>query len=351
MNTSYGGAEKLALDAQVGELAATNDRRRDRGLNLAGYAALAALIVVAVLWLSGDQSRQYTSVIAATTAIAALGFFVVYQVGGVTFAQAGLMAVGAYTSGLLSLKFDFPPLLAMVVGILASVVVGVGVGVLITRARSGFHFILVTFAFSEVVRLFLEKWVYGSDGVPNIPSPTVFGFAFDTPQRYFWLALGALGLCVAAVGWIMHSELGRMFHIVRDGEAHMSPSFGVRASTYKLLAFGIASALAGLAGGLQAHFLNFIAPEQFDLHFSVLVLTASVMGGAAFVLGPVVGAFSLAFLNEALSDYPGLNVVIYGAVLIIVMLFLPEGIVGTIRSAMAFVRSSVIRRIGTGRSS
>jgi branched-chain amino acid transport system permease protein len=296
----------------------------ERVLTLAGTAA--ALVVV--LRLGADPVSRYTAIAAASTAIAALGFYVVHQVGGATFGQAGAMAIGAYTSGVLSVKFELPVPMTMLLGIVASTVVGCLLGLLVTRARTPFHFILVTFTFSEVVRLFLEKWVYGADGLPNIPAPVFGSVAFDTPENYYWLAMGAVAFATLAVMWLMSSNLARGFHTVKDGERHLAPSFGMGSSTYKVIAFAIASALAGLAGVLVAHFNNFVSPEQFNLQFSVLVLTAAVLGGLTRVYGAVVGAFILTFLNDHLTAYPGANIMVYGVVLIVAMLVLPHGLSG-----------------------
>jgi branched-chain amino acid transport system permease protein len=300
-------------------------------LNLIAVVA----VVLLVTYLGSDITLQYTSVAASTLAIAALGFFVVHQVGGATLAQAGAMAIGAYTSGILAMETGMPVFAAIVAGIAASAVIGALLGLLITRAHTAFHFILVTFVFSEVVRLVLERWVYGADGLPNIPPPAIGGFVFDTPERYYWLALGALGASVAFVWWLMSSNLARGFHTIRDGERHLAPSFGLGASRYKVAAFAVASGLAGLAGGLQAHFMNFVSPDQFNLNFSVLILTAAVFGGLNRVYGPVAGAFVLSFLSEALGDYPGVNIIVYGVVLVLAMLVVPNGVVGIATASRA----------------
>lgn len=307
----------------------------------AGWVVVAVLVM---LYLSSDPARQFTGITAATTAIAALGFFLVHQVGGTTLGQAGAMAIGAYTSAILAIETGMSVFVAMFVGMLASTLIGALLGVLITRAKTPFHFILVTFVFSEVVRLVIQRWVYGADGLPNIPSPTIAGFEFSSADRYFWLAMGALVITTAFVWWLMSSNLARSFHTVRDGERHLALSFGVGVSTYKVVAFAVASGLAGLAGGLQAHFANFVSPDQFNLHFSVLILTAAVFGGLAKVYGPIVGAFVLAFLDEALVAYPGVNILVYGLVLVVAMLVMPNGLAGLMTTLRRMLPGATDRR-------
>ncbi|WP_420113931.1 branched-chain amino acid ABC transporter permease [Pseudactinotalea sp.] len=316
---------------------------RNRGRTVDRFVSIGGMIAAAagVLYLSGDPALQYTSVTAATVSIAALGFFVVHQVGGTTLGQAGAMAIGAYTSGIVAIQTGMPVFFAMLVGILASCVVGVLLGALVTRAKTPFHFILLTFTFSEVVRLAIERWVYGADGLPNIPSPSIGGLVFDTASSYFWLAMGMLAACMLFVRWLMSSNLARSFHAVRDGERHLAPSFGIGVSRYKVVALMIASGLAGLAGGLQAHFSSFVSPDQFNLHFSVLILTAAVFGGLGKVYGPVVGAFALTFLNESLVQYPGISLLSYGVVLVVAMLVMPSGLAGILTG----VRRLLIRRL------
>jgi branched-chain amino acid transport system permease protein len=294
------------------------------------FAVLVGLVLLAIPETTRAGYYQYSFITASALAIAGLGFYLVYQVGGVTFAQAGFMAIGAYTSGLLSRELGWNVFLTALVAIAVTVVVGAVIGVLITRARSEFHFILVTFAFSEVVRLSLTRWVYGADGIPGLPSPELFGYSFRDPALYYWLAAVVLLLSAALVWRLMHSGLGRMLLSVREGENHLAPSFGVRPETYKVLAFAIASGLAGLAGAVQAHFTNFASPDQFGLQFSVLILTAAVVGGVGYIAGPIVGALVLVSLERYLSEYPGTSIVAYGVVLVVVMLVVPEGLVGLV---------------------
>ncbi len=308
-------------------------------------AVLAGLVLLAIPETARAGYYQYSFITASALAIAGLGFYLVYQVGGVTFAQAGFMAIGAYTSGLLSRELGWNVFLTALVAIAVTVVLGAVIGVLITRARSEFHFILVTFAFSEVVRLSLTRWVYGADGIPGIPSPELFGYSFRDPTRYYWLAAVVLLLCAALVWRLMHSGLGRMLLSVREGELHLAPSFGIRPETYKVLAFAVASGLAGLAGAVQAHFTNFASPDQFGLQFSVLILTAAVIGGVGYIAGPIVGALVLISLERYLSAYPGTSIVAYGVVLVVVMLLLPEGLVGLVG------RIAGLRRFLPGRPS
>jgi branched-chain amino acid transport system permease protein len=310
-----------------------------------GALGLVVALVV-VLQLSADPISRFTAIAAASTAIAALGFYVVHQVGGATFGQSGAMAIGAYTSGLLSVELGWPVPLTMVLGVAGATVVGCLLGVLVSRARTPFHFILVTFTFSEVVRLFLEKWVYGADGLPNIPAPVVGPVAFDTPENYFWLAMGSVAVAMLAVTWLMSSNLARGFHTVKDGERHLAPSFGVGASTYKIVAFAIASALAGVGGVLTAHFNNFISPDQFNLQFSVLILAAAVLGGLTRVYGAVLGAFILTFLSDHLVAYPGASIIVYGVVLVVAMLVVPNGLSGLVDAATTRVSRLVSVRRG-----
>jgi branched-chain amino acid transport system permease protein len=326
-------------DAERSPAASGGDPTRRR---LPVRAIVLAVVVGLALLAIPETARagyyQYSFITASALAIAGLGFYLVYQVGGVTFAQAGFMAIGAYTSGLLSRELGWSVFLTALVAIAVTVALGALIGVLITRARSEFHFILVTFAFSEVVRLSLTRWVYGADGIPGIPSPELFGYSFRDPTRYYWLSAVVLLLCAALVWRLMHSGLGRMLLSVREGELHLAPSFGIRPETYKVLAFAIASGLAGLAGAVQGHFTNFASPDQFGLQFSVLILTAAVIGGVGYIAGPIVGALVLVSLERYLSEFPGTSIVVYGVVLVLVMLVLPEGLVGL------FGRLSRLRR-------
>lgn len=300
-------------------------------------------IVLALLPAVGVSSFQLHLLITIfIIAIATLGFHVVFQVGEVSLAQAGFLAIGAYTTGLLSLRLGVNVWLAMTAGIAASLIVAAGLGRLILRAGGEFYFLLITFAFGEIIRITALTWVGGPDGIPDIPPPTVFGFALSSRTAYYLFTLAVLALTLMGVRALVSGNIGRIFKMVAEGRSDLAPSVGIDTVRYRLLAFTLGGGIGGLAGALYAHYLGFVAPNLFGLPLTVLILTVAVVGGMNSVWGPLVGAVVIIVLRDNLRSLPELHVLIYGVALVIMVLFLREGLVG----AAGRLVSAARRRFG-----
>lgn len=260
--------------------------------------------------------------------------------GMVNLGLVGFFAVGAYASALLTTLFGLPIWL----GLIGSLAVGAVVGVLATSATlklRGDYFAITTLGLAEVVRLVAlnERWLTkGSDGIPGIPRPF---FAELGSQLYAWFFLSLVLVLVAALFFVMRrldlSPFGRVLKAIREDQ-ELAGFAGKPIVHFKMIAFALSAALAGLAGGLYGHFQSYISPDHFQPLLTIYIFLAVTAGGVGRPLGGVLGAFVvIAFLEGTrfLAEMvPGVSPVqaasvremLVGLALILVLQFRPQGI-------------------------
>lgn len=259
--------------------------------------------------------------------------------GQFSFGHAAFFGLGAFTSTLLYVHYGISPWLGMLLAGLAGVVLGMISGYLSFRyGLQGPYFALVMLAFAEMLRLLFETWMASSYplGLPiPLQGTSLVDFQFRDKGAYFYIALlmlcGATYLAYRLAG----SKLGVYFMAIRDNE-DAAEALGISAFRYKLLAMGISSCLTAMGGTFYAqYFLTLEANEVFGVQISIEILLSAIIGGAGTVLGPLVGALTLQLLSEGTRVYirafSGFDLMIYGCVLIIVIIFLPQGVVVGLR--------------------
>ncbi len=252
------------------------------------------------------------------------------QAGLISFGHAAFFGVGAYGSALLSLKLQLSPwiglptaaLLASAFGLLAAGVAG---------NLTGPYFSLATLAMAEILRVIALNWTtltegaWGLVGVPGLPWSGLGARAAD-----YYAALLMLAAACGASAWIRRAPLGLAIQAIRQGEARAAAS-GVDARRVKRIALAVSGLFAGGAGALHAHIFHWVDPASaFSLNLSVLPLVMALFGGNGYLLGPAVGALVLYLGNELIFQRlaPGGHLWLYGGAVILVILALPEGILG-----------------------
>lgn len=258
--------------------------------------------------------------------------------GQVSMGHAAFYGVGAYASALISLKSGLPFWVTIwcagaVAGLLSFVI-----GKMVLRLRG--HFLAITTAFFGVlVTLILNNWIEltnGPMGVPGIPRPspiTLPGLtlSFETRADYYYLGLVFVGLVAFLLYRLVNSRIGNALIAIRENE-ELARSIGVDAMAYKVFAFTLGGALAGMAGSFYAHYILFISPVTFTIAESINLLVMIIFGGMTTLFGPVFGAVALTLLPEFLRMAGSLRLVIYGVALVIFIVWLPLGVWGTIKS-------------------
>lgn len=298
------------------------------------FALALILITLAYPILFPDQT--YMHLIICTLGIYIIvntGFDILFGYSGqISLGQAGFYAIGAYFSAILS-KAGVPVLLSMLLG--ASVAALVGYFLAIPCSKLVHHFLaIVTIGFGEIVRLLAQNGptslTGGTNGIGGIPTVNLFGFQLTSKASYlyFVVALVILGLVVKK--HIIDSRVGRaMIAIKCNPDA--SEAFGMKLSTYKSMAFTIAAFYAGMGGALYAHLVRFISPESFSADQSSMFLVMILVGGMGTFCGPIIGSAIIIFVTEVLQQFGQYQMLIYGALIIFVLFFMPNGIAGTIR--------------------
>ena len=251
--------------------------------------------------------------------------------GQLALGHAGFMAVGAYVSAVLTLKLGQPFLLAVVAGSLASGLVGILIGLPTLRLR-GDYLAIATLGFGEIVRGLLVNidYVGGAAGLNGIPKMT----------NWTWLFIFTV-VTVLLIKNFINSSHGRACIAIRENEI-AADAMGINTTFYKVLAFSIGAFFAGLAGALYAHYFFLIQPQTFSFLKSFDALVMVVLGGLGSLTGSIIAASGITILNAALQSFGALRMVIYAVLLVLVMIFRPQGLLGN----SEFTFQTLLRRKG-----
>ena len=299
-------------------------------------AVWAVLLGLSIAWLGADFALGQATLV-ATYAIAGLGVVIIVgQAGQIVLGQGAFVALGAYAQALLVQAGVAPPLalpLAAAVGALGGALASLPAGRL-----GGLYFGMSTLAFALIVEELLVRWESLTHGAAGLVVPA-FGFAgwtADAPGAQAAVSILVLLALLALCARLLQSRLGRAWRAVREDEM-AAAACGIAAGPTKLRAFVVGSSLSALAGGLYAHWIGFISPEQFGLVFSFELLMLVFIGGARHLSGAAWGALvvvaipqAIAVLRDALpGDWArsaGLELVLFGGVIVGVVLLRPQGL-------------------------
>jgi len=291
-------------------------------------AALAALLLAAAPWMSG-QFVLHLAILACINVVIVNGLSLIDRCGQLSFGHSAPVALGAYGSVLLASGTGLGPVVSTA---LAAIGVGLVSGLLgwvILRLR-GVYFVLVTFAFAELVRLILldaAPITGGANGIASIPPLQVAGLVFDTRERFYALALGAAIASVLLMVWLFRRPLGQALNAVAANPT-LAESTGLSVLRLQIVGYMGGCMLAGIGGALTARYIGFISPESFNTGASVAFITMLVIGGRKSLYGPVLGALVLTPLPELFRGAVQTQHIFYGAALILILRFLPGGIAG-----------------------
>ncbi|MFQ5914355.1 MAG: branched-chain amino acid ABC transporter permease [Nitrospinota bacterium] len=294
-----------------------------------------------------DEYTESVLVFTGIHIIAAFSFYLPFMTGQISLGQAGFMAIGAYASGIMTVKFGMPFLVGLLAGGLVAGVIGVGVGFPALRIR-GIYLLLLTLGFAEIVQVIILTWEYtgGAQGFQNIPS-------LKNALIYIYAVVLILLIFFAR---LERSSLGRAMASIHQDETAAAVT-GVDVVGTRLLAFGLGAFIAGLAGGLLAHYFTYVDATTFNILLALEILMFVVVGGGETYWGPVFGATFLTLLPEFLrtlrdqmelipiswtASFPWNRIydflyefldfenekrlIVYGLILIVMMILRPQGL-------------------------
>ncbi len=261
----------------------------------------------------------------------ALGLNVVVGIAGLLdLGYVGFYAVGAYVTAILtSAHGNLPWLLALPVAVVISMLFGLILGTPTLRLR-GDYLAIVTLGFGEIIRLTAKNmdWLGASRGISNIKKPpSMFGLKFGVldAKPYFYLGLTMVFIVIFILHRLEYSRVGRAWVAIREDE-DAAELMGVNTFKFKLWAFTIGAGIGGLAGVHYAGKVGFINPDNFPLQLSILFLAAVVLGGSGNMYGAILGGILVAYMPERLRNFSDKRILVFGIVLVLMMVFRPEGI-------------------------
>jgi branched-chain amino acid transport system permease protein len=297
-------------------------------------AALAALALLTLpLWLASPY-HLHVAIMAGIFAILALSLnLLLGYTGQLSLGHAAFFGIGAYTSSLLALKLEWSFWAGLPAAAVLSGLAGWAIGRLALKLR-GAYFVLVTISFAGVISLVSVNWMEltnGPLGLPGVPAPELPGLSLRTKSAYYYLVLLAAAGAYLVCHRLVRSRLGRAFLALRENEA-LAESVGVDPTRTLVVAAVVSAALAGVAGSLYAHYTRFVSPEVFLFSYTVTMVIMVVAGGKGTLAGPVVGAVLFTVLPEVLREAMAWQwqMLAYGVVLMLLLFFLPRGIVPTL---------------------
>jgi branched-chain amino acid transport system permease protein len=306
---------------------------------------IACVILVPLPLVVGNGYTQFVINVMMINIILAVGLNIVKGFAGqVTVGHVALMAIGAYASAVVSVKFGFPFWMALPTAMLITALAGAIVGIPSLRLE-GAYLALATLGLAESVRIFISGTDYlgAAIGFENIPPPHIGNFALSDHHNYYYIVMPAALLGLYFSFSILSSDIGRAFKSIREDPLAAAAS-GVNVPKYKVVAFVISALYAGCAGSLMAHMSpGFLHPNNYTIEAMVTLLLMVIAGGIGHIWGGVIGAIAVTIVDDFSREYYTTRMLIFGMIIVLVVIFMPRGIGGIIDDFLVRRRFKAIR--------
>ena len=295
--------------------------------------------VTAPAWV-WNPYHLHTLIMAGIFAVLALSLnLLLGYTGQLSLGHAAFFGIGAYATGLLTVKLEWSAWIGLLAAIVLPAVAGYVIGRLALKLR-GAYFVLLTISFAGCVSLVSVNWMdltNGPLGLPGVPPleialPGLPALSLRTKTAFYYVVLAAVALSYLVCLALVRSRVGRALVALRENET-LAASVGIDGTHYLVLAAVVSAAMAGFGGGLYAHYTRFVSPEVFLFTYTVTMVIMVVAGGKGTLAGPIVGAVLFTVLPEALRAATSWQwqMLLYGILLVSVLFFMPEGIVPALR--------------------
>jgi len=297
------------------------------------YLPLGALAMglLVLPWLLPNSFYLDLAIRMAINAIIVLGLnLLIGFAGQISLGHAGFLGLGAYASAVLPTHFGWPPLAAMLAGMALTGVLAALVARPIFRLK-GHYLAMATLGLGIILNIVVRneaQWTGGPDGMPVLPFE-VAGLTLSRDWHWWWLVSALLLLSVWMAQNLMDSPFGRALRALHGSEV-ASRGVGVDVAGYKVAIFVLSAMFASLMGSITAHYVGFVTPNVADFFHSIELVTMVVIGGMASVYGSLLGAVLLTALPQLLATFEGWETVVFGAILMLCMIFLPKGLAPTL---------------------
>ena len=269
--------------------------------------------------------------------IAVLGLDVLMgYTGQVSLGQAGFMAIGGYTAAILATNYGWSPLAGTAAGALLALACALVLSLATMKLR-GHYLALATLAFGLLIdslTVGMTEVTGGPSGLVGIPSFAIGPFSFDTPRSMYYVVVTVVVICIALLLGGIRSGFGRALQAVRTDQT-AAAALGVNVPRYKMAAFAISALLASISGSLYAFFFHFLSPEMVGTPRSLEMIAMLVLGGEGTLLGPVFGVALLTLIPTIFQPLAIYKTLAEGALLVLVVRYLPGGIFGSVAARLA----------------
>lgn len=291
------------------------------------YFLLLASILIIGFMVDNPYYLQLLAVIGIHTLLALGLNMLMGYAGQISLGHAAFYGIGAYTSGVLSVHWGWSPWAALPVALLLAALVAFVVGIPTLRL-SGYYLGMGTLGFGMIVHVLFREWssfTGGASGLVGIPSLTLGSIDLGTGRNGFWVVWLLVLVNFILCERLVNSRIGRALRAIHDSE-RAAGAVGVDTARLKVMVFMLSAVIASLAGFLYAHMMTFISPGSFGFMVSIRIVTMVVIGGMASIWGALLGAGLLTMLPEWLHVFSDYEMVVYGLILMVVMIFLPQGL-------------------------
>ncbi len=310
------------------------DRSKVAVVVQSSYGIVVIVLLLVLIPLSLNDYYRDIMTLTCMYIVLALGLnIVVGQAGLLNLGYVAFYAIGAYTYAILSTSYGLSFWSGLIIGALTAALFALILGIPTLRLR-GDYFAIVTLGLGEITRIVLNNWdnmTGGPNGISKIGRPVLAGMVLNTALDFYYLILSLVILTVFAMHRLMASRIGRAWIAIREDET-AAEAMGINTFRLKLLAFVLGSAWAGMTGVFFAAKMAFVSPESFTFFESVLILCMVVLGGMGSIPGIILGAFLLIALPEIFRDFQDYRMLAFGIALVFMMVFKPQGLLGTLKS-------------------
>jgi branched-chain amino acid transport system permease protein len=301
-----------------------------RKVNSTVKLLIALAILCAIVFSPTFLSHRWQQICILWTIWATVGisWLIILRVGEFSAGQAAFLCIGGYSAGVLMLKFNCPFWPALLISAVLCGVVALIVGAIILRLK-GLYFLVISLVFAEIVRLTIAASDYlgSSEGLWGMPIPGNIGLvSFSTKQGWIYLFFAILGLASLTFWRMEKSRIGRIYSYI-GASPDLAQSFGIYYMKYRVQAFVVSAFFTGLVGAAMAVYMGAINPEGFTFYYSLVAQIVAILGGVgSIVLGPLLGSLLYNVFDEYLVYIPGARSLVMGILLLVVIFFLPEGL-------------------------
>ena len=302
-------------------------RRRSPLMVVLSWIAGMVILLAFPFIISQESYVLHVAIVIFFNVCLATSMWLIWSLGFVSFAHAGFMGIGAYTSALFLIRLGLPLWVGVWAGALVGGAIAFVVSLPLMRTRA-VYFFMASWAVGEVIKrifAYYRGFFGGWEGLFNIKPPRMGPIDFANRTAYYYLAMVLMVMIVLVVQRINRSRTGWIFWSLHEAET-LSSHVGIHALKYKVAAFTIASTMAAMTGALFAHYHGYINPKSFDIWTSEFALVHIIVGGLSTVAGPVLGASILTLVDELLRPTEFFRIILFGVILILTVLFLPGGL-------------------------